>query len=609
MSSGPTILIVDDELQNRKLLEALLRPEGYQTRSAANGEDALASIAQLAPDLILLDIMMPGMNGYDMASGLKANPETANIPIIMLTANIDRDARLAGLKAGVEEFLTKPVDRAELWLRVRNLLRLKAFQDFLQNQSLLLEDLVQARTADLHRLAHYDPLTGLPNRALFVETLRKTLVQAQDHGWSVAVLFVDVDHFKNVNDTLGHAFGDQLLAQLSSRLVDCVRLRDTVGRLGGDEFAMILVMEDDGHDAGSVANKIRVALRAPFDLNGHQAAVTASLGITVHPEDGSDAETLIKYADTAMYRAKQAGRDTFRFFTSQMNIDVLARRELETALRRALERNEFVLHYQPKIRVDGGGIAGLEALLRWQRPGYGLISPNEFIPALEETGLIVDVGRWVIAEACKQVALWMRSDVGPVQVSVNVSGRQFLEGDIQGEVIKAVEDNGISAELIELELTESSLMANTERTIAALGSLKRWGVTISIDDFGTGYSSLAYLSRFPIDKLKIDIEFIREITNKAEDAVIALTIIRMAHSLKLEVIAEGVETAAQLVYLQHHGCDQVQGYYFSPPLPVSELEPLLRTGLTKERLNNSGSVRMAAQSGHARTASKDLLRL
>ena len=585
INASATILIVDDELQNRKLLDALLRPEGYQTRSAANGEDALASIREFAPDLILLDIMMPGMDGYEVARSLKANPETANIPIIMVTANIDRDARLAGLNAGAEEFLTKPVDRTELWLRVRNLLRLKAFNDFLQNQSSLLEERVQARTADLHRLAHYDPLTGLPNRTLFFETLKNTLAQAEDHGWSVAVLFVDVDLFKNVNDTLGHAFGDELLAQLSNRLVDCVRLRDTVGRLGGDEFGMILVMTDGEHGAALVANKIRVALREPFNLNGHEVAVTASLGITVHPEDGSDPETLIKYADTAMYRAKQAGRDTFRFFTAQMNTDVLVRLEMEAALRKALENDEFVLHYQPKVRLDTGAIVGVEALLRWQRPEHGLVSPKDFIPVLEETGLIVDVGRWVIATACKEIALWTQSGIGRMQVSVNVSGRQFIEGDLQRDVINAIEDNSISADLIELELTESSLMANTERTIATLRTLRQRGVTISIDDFGTGYSSLAYLSRFPIDKLKIDIAFIREITSKSDDAVIALTIIRMAHSLKLEVIAEGVETEAQLEYLQHHGCDQVQGYYFSPPLPVLELEQLLHEGMRSPKPN------------------------
>jgi len=584
-NGGASILIVDDESKDRKLLEALLRPEGYQTRSAANGEDALAAIAQSAPDLILLDIMMPGMDGYEVASRLKANPATANIPIVMVTANIDHDARLAGLNAGAEEFLTKPVDRTELWLRVRNLLRLKALNDFLQNHSLLLEDQVQARTADLERLTLYDPLTGLPNRALFFETLKKTVARAHDHGWSVAVLLVDVDRFKNVNDTLGPAFGDGLLAQLTSRLLGCVRVRDTVGRLGSDEFAMILVMEDGEQGAAIVANKILAAVREPFNLNGHEVAVTVSLGIALHPDDASDPETLIKYADTAMYQAKQAGRDTFRFFTAQMNTDVVVRLELETALRKALENDEFVLHYQPKVGLATGGIVGVEALLRWQRPGHGLVSPKDFIPVLEQTGLIVDVGRWVIATACKQVALWMQSSVGPVPVSVNVSGQQFVEGDLEGDVIEAIEDNSISADLIELELTESSLMADTERTIATLEGLKRRGVMISIDDFGTGYSSMAYLTRFPIDKLKIDIAFIREITNKADDAVVALAIIRLAHGLKLEVIAEGVETAAQLAYLQHHGCDQVQGYYFSPPLPVREVEQLLCEGTPSPKTN------------------------
>jgi diguanylate cyclase (GGDEF)-like protein/PAS domain S-box-containing protein len=692
-----TILIVDDEIRNRRLLEALLQPEGYQTLSAANGEEALASIAQHPPDLILLDIMMPGMDGYQVATIVKGNPATSNIPVIMVTAQIDRGARLAGLNAGAEEFLTKPVDRAELWIRVRNLLRLKALGDFLQNHSLILEQQVQARTADLqrfrtaldatadaimlvnrttmrfvefnatacnmlgytreelfrmgppqiadatleqleseydaliaghgtnepeetqirrsdgswlqvemhgqaqrwgadwiivrvvrditerkeaqsrlHHLAHYDPLTGLPNRTLFYATLRKTLAQASNSGLLVAVLCIDLDQFKNVNDTLGHAIGDELLGQFSNRLVECVRIRDTVGRLGGDEFALILVMQDGQEGAALVANKIREVLRAPFDLKGHEVAVTASIGITIHPIDASDPESLIKCADTAMYRAKQAGRDTFRFFTAQMNAEVLARLDLEAALRKAVENEEFLLHYQPKVQLRSGRIAGLEALLRWQRPGHGLVSPQEFIPVLEETGLIVRVGSWVIATACKQIGQWTRSSIGPVQVSVNVSGRQFVKGDLDGDIIKALGENDIKADLLELELTESSLMVNTERTIASLQNLKKRGVQISIDDFGTGYSSLAYLRRFPIDKLKIDIAFIRDVTSNRDDAAIVLAIIRMAHSLKLDVIAEGVETAAQLAYLQRHRCDSIQGYYFSRPLPVPELEQLMR---------------------------------
>jgi len=702
-----TILIVDDELWSRKLFEAMLAPEGYRTFCAASGDEALALIEQQAPDLILLDVMMPDVDGYQLAGTLKADPATASIPIIMVTAQYDREARLAGLDAGAEEFLTKPIDRAELWLRVRNLLRIKTLNDFLQNHSAILEREVLARTADLHRfraamdatadsivmvnrstmqfveanatasrmlgytreqlfemsptqigvtslerlevaydaliaghdngdlretrvrhkdgsqihvevhrhahragadwiivsvirditerrevqrrlhhMAHYDALTGLPNRTLFYDTLTKTLAKSKENGGTVAVLFIDLDHFKDVNDTLGHAVGDELLRQLSNRLVQCVRIRDTVGRLGGDEFALIVMMQEGQQGAVLVANKIRDVLRAPFDLKGHEVAVTASIGITVYPVDAHDPETLIKYADTAMYRAKQAGRDTFRFFTAQMNAEVLARLEMETALRRAIENEEFVLYYQPKVHLPTGEVAGLEALLRWQRPGHGLVSPLTFIPILEETGLIVRVGNWVIATACRQIGLWMQSGVGPIKVAVNVAGRQFVEGDLHGDVVKALAANDISAELLELELTESSLMVNTEHTIATLQNLRARGVQISIDDFGTGYSSLAYLRRFPIDKLKIDIAFIRDITTNPEDAAIALAIIGMAHSLKLDVVAEGVETAAQLAYLHHHHCDQIQGYYISPPLPVPELESMLRE---KKQLWSPGS--------------------
>ena len=689
-----TLLIVDDEAQNRRLLEALLLPEGYRTLQASSGADALAMVRTAAPDLILLDVMMPDMDGHQVTRALKSNPATSNIPIILVTALNDREARLAGLNAGAEDFLSKPVDRAELWLRVRNLLRLKAYDDLLAGRTSSLEREVVSRTAELerfhsamdatadvillvdrrtlrfvdvntsaastlgytredllalgplqlgaisqdqleqdydaiiaghpgdplvqlrrrdgsvvhfeahrhasrsgddwiivevlrditerreaeerlHQLAHFDALTGLPNRTQFRSTLAKTIDQLEGSDWQAVVMFIDLDHFKNVNDTLGHGVGDELLVQASNRLVRCVRMRDTVGRMGGDEFSLIMVMRDGQEGARIVAEKIRDALSAPFLLAGHEVSVTVSIGITLHPVDAADPETLIKYADTAMYSAKQAGRDGFRFFTPEMNAEVLARLELENALRKAIENEEFVLHYQPKVQLSTGRVIGVEALLRWERPGHGLVSPYQFIPALEESGLIVRVGSWVIATACRQIGQWLRSDVGPLQVSVNVSGRQFIEGDLQGDVLGSLERNGIPADLLELELTESSLMENTQRTIALLQIFKARGVRISIDDFGTGYSSLAYLRRFPIDKLKIDIAFIRDITHNPDAAAIALAIIRMAHSLNLQVVAEGVETQEQLAYLHLHRCDQVQGYCFSRPLPLPDLERLL----------------------------------
>ena len=693
--SSPTILIVDDEAQNRRLLAVLLRPEGYHTESAASGEEALNAIAHAAPDLILLDIMMPGIDGYQVASILKANPATANIPIIMVTAHDERSARLAGLEAGAEEFLTKPVDRTELWLRVRNLLRLKAYGD-LQEHSFVLEQQVAARTADLQRFrtamdatadaimlvsrdsmrfvevnatsckmlgytrsemlalgpvalgavtraeleqmydtmiadpvskrlseatlhckdgaliqvevsrqampsgsdwiivsvvrditerkqaqqqlqhqAHHDALTGLPNRTCFYETLRKTIALADGQGWKVAVMFIDLDHFKNVNDTLGHALGDELLIQFSARLETCVRARDTVGRLGGDEFALLLVMEQGHQGAAQVAAKVRDALHLPFNLQGCEVIMTASIGITVQPDDASDPDVLIKYADTAMYQAKHAGRNTYRFFTAQMNADVLQRHDLENALRKAVEQNEFVLHYQPKVDAASGAVTGLEALLRWVRPGYGLVSPALFVPVLEESGLIVPVGAWVIDEACRQIKAWQQGEVGAMQVSVNVAGCQFSMGNLEADVARALAEHDVPPGLLELELTETSLMLNTERTIACLRTLRQRGVQVSIDDFGTGYSSLAYLRRFPIDKLKIDIAFVRDVTSNPDDAAIVRAIITMAHSLNLLVVAEGVETPAQHSYLLRHHCDQIQGYLVSRPLAADEAAQLM----------------------------------
>jgi diguanylate cyclase (GGDEF)-like protein/PAS domain S-box-containing protein len=441
-------------------------------------------------------------------------------------------------------------------------------------------DITERKDAEqrLMKLAHFDTLTGLPNRSQFYASLTHSLAQATEHQWAVAVLFMDIDRFKNINDTLGHTIGDDLLRQFSSRLVDCLRVRDTIGRFGGDEFATILLLPEGAQHAVGVVDKIREAMRQPFDLQGHEVTVTVSIGISVFPDDGVDADTLIQYADTAMYRAKEAGRDAFRFFTAEMNAQSMARLDLENALRRAIDNEEFVLFFQPKVNIISGRISGAEALIRWRRPGHGMVSPALFIPLLEETGLIVRVGNWVLDEACKKISEWGSSSIGPVHLSVNVSGIQFFVGGLEEEVLKAIRKYDIAPELLELELTESSLMSNAEETIAVLRNLKALGIQISIDDFGTGYSSLAYLKRFPIDKLKIDIAFVREVTSNPDDAAIVLAIISMAHSMKLEVIAEGVENDAQLAYLRRHGCDEMQGYYFSRPVPHEEFEQMLMKG-------------------------------
>jgi diguanylate cyclase (GGDEF)-like protein/PAS domain S-box-containing protein len=441
-------------------------------------------------------------------------------------------------------------------------------------------DITERRKAEerLRHMAHYDSLTGLPNRTMFYHTLGDAIELARDKQWRIAVLFIALDRFKHVNDLLGTAQGDELLRQFSNRLVQCVRLRDTVSRLGSDEFALILTTTRNQQEAVNVANEVREALRAPFDLNGHPAALSASIGIAMCPDDANDPETLVKFADTAMGRAKQAGGDSYRFFTPGMNVQVLARLDLELALRRALENNELVLHFQPKVNLHTGTLSGAEALLRWQRPGYGLVHPGEFVPVLEDTGLIVRVGAWIIDAACAQIAAWARSGAGQLRVAVNVSSRQFVEGDLENEVMRALDKHRVPPELLELELTETALMSNAERTISVLSNLKALGIKVAIDDFGTGYSSLAYLQRFPIDKLKIDIAFVRDITTNPNDSAIALAIISMAHSLKLRVIAEGVETRSQLEYLRRNRCDEIQGYFFSKPLNPADMADLMRSG-------------------------------
>lgn len=590
MSNTPaTLLIVDDDMHVRAQMESLLQEQGYHTLVASSGKEALAMVAQQAPDLILLDAMMAGMDVYAVARQLKANSWTANIPIIMLSGQGDQSARLLGLEAGAEDFLCKPVGSDELWLRVRNLLRLKAFGDYRSDHSRMLEEQLHNRPVDLVRersvtesderllqMAHYDALTGLPNRSLFYTTLHMGLTQAALRDWQLAVITVDLNDFKSVNDTWGHLTGDQVLAEFSQRLSNCLNVSDTLGRMDGDEFAMILIIRKGQAGPQQMVDRIREMLREPFRLLGSEILMTASIGIALYPDDGADAHRLIKQANTAMNRAKQVGRDTYRFYTAQMNVEVLARQEMENALRDAVHKQAFELYYQPKIRLSDGHICGLEALLRWHRPGLPTIPPAVFVPILESLGLISRVGQWVIDSVCRQIADWHRSGLGLVEVAVNVSGQQIMDRDLIDDIRQSLKQHEVEAKWLEVELTESSLMENTPNTIACLLALRDIGIKISIDDFGTGYSSLAYLSRFPIDKLKIDIAFIREVTNNPQDAAIARTIIELAHSLNLQVIAEGVETRPQLEFLTENGCDQVQGFLFCRALPVRELEPLLR---------------------------------
>jgi len=427
-------------------------------------------------------------------------------------------------------------------------------------------------------LAQFDTLTGLPNRNLFRDRFAQTLTLAQRNDWQVGVMFVDLDRFKAINDSLGHGAGDRLLTQVSARLQSCVRPGDTVARLGGDEFALVLSNLARADDACLVAEKVLAALSSPFDLDGQEVYISASLGISVFPGDGTNADVLLRNADTAMHRAKEQGRNNYQFYLPEMNELAVERLGIEMQLRRALERGEFRLHYQPKVDLASGSMCGLEALLRWQHPERGLVPPLEFIKLLEETGLIVPVGEWVVRSVCEQINRWRAEGLKLLPVAINLSARQFRQKNLDAVIASIVAETGADPALLEFELTESMLMADPEEAVRTMKRMKASGVRLSLDDFGTGYSSLAYLKKFPLDTLKIDRAFVRDITTDADDATLAVAIISLAHTMDLKVVAEGVEAEAQLDFLAGHGCDEMQGYYFAAPMEADKCAQALREG-------------------------------
>ena len=451
---------------------------------------------------------------------------------------------------------------------------------------MVFHDVSQARAMVLKmsHLAQHDFLTNLPNRLLLKDRLTQAIALARHHGNQLAVLFLDLDRFKHINDSLGHAIGDQLLQSVAERLVACVRSSDTVSRQGGDEFVILLSKVEHGEDAARSAEKLLIELAAPYGIALHDLHVTVSIGIGIYPDDGQDAETLVRSADTAMYHAKENGRNNYQFFTQDMNIRAVERQSLEGGLRRALGRQEFVLHYQPKVNLETGAITGAEALIRWHHPDRGLVPPAQFVPIAEDCGLILPIGRWVLREACRQTRAWLDAGLRPGPVAVNISAVEFRAKDFLESVRAALEDTRLEPRYLEIELTESVLMQDAESTNSVLQALKAMGVRLTVDDFGTGYSSLSYLRRFPIDALKIDQSFVRDITSDPDDATIVSAVIGMGKSLKQQVIAEGVETREQLAFLQSQGCDEGQGYYFSQPVVTEEFARLLGNGISETLL-------------------------
>ena len=427
--------------------------------------------------------------------------------------------------------------------------------------------------------AEHDFLTGLPNRMLLNDRIGQAIALAGRYTSQAAVLFLDLDGFKHVNDSLGHPTGDKLLRSVAQRLGECVREADTVSRQGGDEFVVLLAAVDRQEDAAVVAGRMLEVVAEPHSIDGHDLHITTSIGVSVFPDDGRDAETLIKNADTAMYQAKESGRQAYRFFEAAMNVRAVERQSIEESLRRALERQELVLAYQPKVDLGTGAIVGAEALIRWTHPTRGLISPTQFIPVAEDCGLIVPIGNWVLRDACRQAQAWVDAGLPPATMAVNVSAMELRHETFLDGLFGILRETGLDPRSLELELTESALMKNAESAASILRAVRERGIQIAVDDFGTGYSSLSYLRKFQIDALKIDQSFVRQIAAGAEDTSIVTAVISMARSLRLRVIAEGVETAEQVAFLEAHQCDEAQGFFYSPPVPPEEFAKLLTTGI------------------------------
>ncbi len=559
--SNVTVMMVDDEPMMTDVIETYLEEAGYHSFITINDPTlALAAMRQRKPGLLLLDLMMPGLSGFEILEQMRADDELRYIPVIVLTAASNAATKLRALELGATEFLAKPVDASELVLRVRNSLVFKVYQD---------------------RLANDDVLTGLPNRRVFVERLEVGLERSRSSQRGLALLHLNLDRFKQINDTLGHSVGDRLLKDVAERLKACIRREDDIARaeapgqmvlsrVGGDEFTFLLSDLVNPEDASRVARRVLSAMALPFQADGADLYITPSIGISVYPDDGADGDVLLRNAVVAMDHAKTRGRNTFQFYSENLNRVSLQRLLLENQLRRAVLRGELELYYQPKVDLASGRVTGAEALLRWNHPELGLVGPDRFIPMAEESGLIVDIGEWVLQRACSQAAAWRAAGLGIVPVSVNVSRHQLAAGKLLASARTAIDKHALAPGQLVIELTESMLMDGGDPTREQLEALRALGARLSIDDFGTGYSSMSYLKRFPVDELKIDKSFVAGTPDDKTDIAIVRAIIVLAHSIGMSVVAEGVETEAQRTMLQALGCDSFQGYLCSRPLPAHQ---------------------------------------
>jgi diguanylate cyclase (GGDEF)-like protein/PAS domain S-box-containing protein len=690
--SGSTILIVDDIPANLAIAVDYLEDNGFQVMVAQDGQEGLERAQLMRPDLILLDVMMPGIDGFETCRRLKMTESTRDIPVIFMTALADTADKIKAFAAGAVDYVSKPFQVEELLARIKTHLTLQAAQKQLvmQNEMLhasesryrrlfetakdgiLLLDFESGQITDVNvslvdmlgysrehflnqklcdilpfkdipacraglaelqtkesvsfehwhieaqdksrldvefvgnlyqvdgarivqcnirditgrkqaearvrYMALHDALTGLPNRILLQDRLTQAIALACRNHDQVGVLMLDLDHFKQINDSLGHHIGDGLLESVSKRLRACLRESDIVARLGGDEFVIGLPAVTSDQAIEGVVQKILTSLLEPFQIEGHELQVSGSIGISRYPGDGENPATLLQAADTAMYAAKTTLRGTYRLFTPELNVATKRRLMLMNDLHHACELGQFTLNYQPQVSTVSGTITAVEALLRWNHPQHGLISPVEFIPLLEELGLIVEVGKWVLRTACLQNVAWQKEGLPPMRVAVNVSAHQFYRGDLVRTIKEALLESQLNPKLLEIELTETLTLDDSDTTINIMHELKQLGLSLSLDDFGTGWSSLSYLRRFPLDRLKIDRSFMRDITTQPAAEAVVTSIIDLARNLGFTCIAEGVETVEQLEYLEKKRCAEIQGFLYSPALPAAECGALIRSG-------------------------------
>lgn len=579
------ILIVDDTPENLRLLSIVLVQAGYSVRKALNGYMALMAVQTVVPDLILLDIMMPELDGYEICQQLKAQPETALIPVIFLSALSEAFDKVRAFSIGGSDYIVKPFQYEEVIIRVENQLALKAAERQISQLNLQLEQRVKERTRELElanvrlrEMALHDALTGLPNRALFIDCLQQAIANIKDStNQEFAVLFLDCDRFKVVNDSLGHLVGDELLIAIAHRLKNFIQPDDILARLEGDEFAILLHEIPSLQAATQRASEILDNFSLPFQLTRHEVFINVSIGIALSGTQHSKPEDLLRDADTAMNHAKASGKAQYQVFDSAMHDAALQLLQLEIDLRRAINQQEFIVHYQPIVGIRTGKIFGFEALVRWLHPQKGLISPGLFIPVAEETGLICQLGYYVLREACRQLCAWQAQQLVdyPLTMSVNLSTRQFAQPNLIEQIDEILQETQINPRYLKLEITESALMDNTRTTATALQELRDRGIQVSIDDFGTGYSSLNYLHRLPVDTLKIDGSFINLIDSDGKKLELVRAIVGLAWNLGMDVVAEGVETSKQLSQLKALKCEFAQGYFFSKPLEANKVVSLL----------------------------------